>query len=115
MPSRLADPATLLESSVSPMGWPATERYAIGVSPWGPALIQDLLNTGPVGKSRDLDVPDRPGSALRNRSRDISGIWHNAHVCGSAMNLCVYRAPKRLAGSASSWALATNRANRPIG
>lgn len=34
--------------------WTATERYGLGIAPGGLALVQDLLNTRPIGEEADM-------------------------------------------------------------
>ncbi|MGV9563808.1 CGNR zinc finger domain-containing protein [Streptomyces sp. NPDC003480] len=38
---------------------------------------------------------DRCGTMFFDRSRNISGVWHNVKICGNAANLRAYRARQR--------------------
>lgn len=45
---------------------------------------------------------ERCGSAFYDRSRNSSGVWHDARVCGNAINLRASRARRRKLQSAAS-------------
>ncbi|MFE4956158.1 CGNR zinc finger domain-containing protein [Streptomyces sp. NPDC056653] len=44
---------------------------------------------------------DRCGVSFYDRSRNNSGVWHDARVCGNAINLRASRARRRQVGAAS--------------
>ncbi|MFF1967510.1 CGNR zinc finger domain-containing protein [Streptomyces sp. NPDC058232] len=44
---------------------------------------------------------DRCGVSFYDRSRNNSGVWHDARVCGNAINLRASRARRRQVGTAS--------------
>ena len=67
------------------IGWVASAA-------WGAVLMAQELGTLPRLKLCRNEVC---GSAFYDRSKNSSGVWHDVHVCGNAVNLRASRARRK--------------------
>ncbi|MEV6175240.1 CGNR zinc finger domain-containing protein [Streptomyces sp. NPDC051954] len=90
-------PSSSVSARLAPDGRVVLEPRGEGSRRVGAMVLIEMFTAQSLDTWRRLKVcrNDRCGVSFYDRSRNNSGVWHDARVCGNAINLRASRARKR--------------------